>query len=205
MAEYLEEKGCPQKDSAEQKGGNVMVKKILSIIFFVLVIIAFPKNIQAYNVQIADIGAYQFHQNILYDNEGINKWLNENISIDNHIDMVGSDSVYDRYAFNMRDNNLKGVKEAFATIGLSVNKAGFVSRILVLGARNTIGAKCIGYACKRVVLTLGMNTDEWISIYSQSPGNDDMSVWCEKLNRRIHLKRTVYNGLLACELYATNK
>ena len=127
-----------------------MLKIISSFIFMIYILLSLSSFSQAQYVQISDANAYQFHKRFQSINKIANEKERENVSVDDYIKAIGSDSTYDKYAFTMR-NNASRIKNDFAVIGLSSNKMGCVSRIMVLAQRNTIGARCIGFACKRIL------------------------------------------------------
>jgi hypothetical protein len=58
-----------------------MNKPVLMITFIFMTLFGLSSITQAQYVQIADIGAYQFHQRILSINSLANKGDNENVSI----------------------------------------------------------------------------------------------------------------------------
>lgn len=99
---------------------------------------------------------------------------------------------------------MRGAIEATTFIDIFSNKDGYVSRILVTAPRGTVGARCLGFACKRIMYVLGLSAEEYMYLYKQSYYNPYVSVWCNSLNRRIHMKRTVSKELFTYEFFATD-
>lgn len=179
-----------------------MNKPVLMITFIFMTLFGLSSITQAQYVQIADIGAYQFHQRILSINSLANKGDNENVSISS-LKKIASDATYDKYVIHLNDNSIAGNNAKPVIIGLQVNKAGYISEIIILSQRGTSGARGIGYACKRILFSLGLSVDEYMSFVNQSK-NNYINVWCHSTNRRINIERTVMKGLLACTLKATD-
>lgn len=181
----------------------MVVNKLFFLITFAfMTLFGFSSITQAQYVQIADMGAYQFHQRILSINPVVNGGDKENVSIDKTLKMIASDATYDKYVILLNDNNA-GNNAKPIIIGVQVNKAGYISEIIILSSRGTSGARGIGYACKRILLALGISVDEYMNLVTQSQ-NDYSSVWCNSINRRINIERTVMRGFLACILKASD-